>query len=59
MTLVAVSRSVPTPHRTRLLEGIGTDGANMVAAAAATLELRLGGVVITPSTRVPLERELS
>jgi hypothetical protein len=43
----------------RLLEDVGADAANAVAAAAEALTRWLGGVRVTPRFRTPLERELS
>ncbi len=45
--------------RWRLVEDRGAEAAEAVAAAAARLERRLEGVVVVPSFRTPLERELS
>jgi hypothetical protein len=43
----------------RLLEDIGADGADAVAAEAAALESWLGPARVTPRFRTPMERELS
>jgi hypothetical protein len=44
--------------RTVLLVDRGREAAAAVEAAAERLEERLGGVVVVPSFRTPLEREL-
>ena len=43
----------------KLLEDVGRDAEDRVAAAAHALEAWLGGVRVTPRFRTPLERELS
>ena len=44
---------------TRLLTDRGAEAASALAAAAEALEPRLGGTVVVPSFRTPLERELA
>jgi hypothetical protein len=44
---------------TRLLTDRGSEAARAVAAAAESLERRIGGTVVVPSFRTPRERELA
>jgi hypothetical protein len=57
--IVGVWASTRERLRTRILEDIGAEGTAAITAAAADLERRLGGTIITPSIRAPLERDLS
>ena len=43
----------------RLLEDVGADAADAIAAEAGALEVWLGANRVTPRFRTPLERELS
>jgi hypothetical protein len=45
--------------RTALLADRGADARSAVDATAARLQDRLGGAVVTPAARTPLERSLS
>ncbi len=57
--IVGVWASTPTGIRTHLLEDTGHVAADKVSAAAADLEKKLGGVVVTPSIRTTIERSLT
>lgn len=51
-----------TPHgdvRTAVLADRGRDATEAVARAAAALQQRLGGAVVSPAARTPLEKSLS
>lgn len=57
--IVGVWASTVGGIRIRLLEDIGLEAEDAISVAAADLEQKLGGTVVTPSIRVPLEQCLS
>ncbi|MEV8378848.1 winged helix DNA-binding domain-containing protein [Kribbella sp. NPDC056861] len=57
--IVGVWASTPSGIRTILVEDKGKAAADAISAAAADLEAKLGGVVVTPTIRTPIELSLS